>query len=211
MQWSVSCSQSSSHRQPSQSTVSAVMLNPNWPKNQAMDESCWSDNDYCRRTENWYALAKTEAEVLALEYGKTRALNVVTVCPSFIVGPLLQSKMNATSGFLLKMVKDGLEKLENKVRPFVDVRDTAEALLLVYKKPEAEGRYICSSFTLRFESLVNKLKSIYPNYNYPKQIVEGEADWDITSAKLVQLGWKHRSSEETLVDSIQSYQERGHL
>ncbi|KAF5177063.1 Cinnamoyl-coa reductase [Thalictrum thalictroides] len=193
------------------SSVAAVIFDQNWPKNQAMDESCWSDKDYCRTTENWYCLSKTEAEDLALKYGKTRALNVVTVCPSIIIGPLLQSKMNTSSAFLLKMVKDGLEELENKVRMFVDVRDVTEALLLVYKKPEAEGRYICSPFTLTLENLVKKLKSMYPNFNYPKQFIGGDESWDVTSEKLVNLGWKYRPLEETLVDSIQDYQEKGLL
>lgn len=34
------------------------------------------------------------------------------------------------------------EQLENRTRMVVDVRDVAEALLMVYEKPEAEGRYI---------------------------------------------------------------------
>ena len=51
----------------------------------------------------------------------------------------------------------------------VDVRDVAEALHLVYEKPEAEGRYICTAHQIRVRELVDKLKSIHPNYNYPKK------------------------------------------
>lgn len=51
----------------------------------------------------------------------------------------------------------------------VDVRDVAAALLIAYKKPEAEGRYICTSHSIWVDDLVDKLKNIYPNYNYPKQ------------------------------------------
>lgn len=32
------------------SSVAAVALNPRWPKDQVMDETCWSDKDYCRTT-----------------------------------------------------------------------------------------------------------------------------------------------------------------
>lgn len=64
---------------------------------------------------------------------------------------------------------DGLESVENRVRPVVDVRDVAEALLLAYKKPEAEGRYICTSYVINVQSLVKMLKGLYPNYNYPKR------------------------------------------
>lgn len=33
------------------SSVGAVMLNPNWPKGQVMDEECWSDEEFCEATE----------------------------------------------------------------------------------------------------------------------------------------------------------------
>ncbi|KAF5203836.1 Cinnamoyl-coa reductase protein [Thalictrum thalictroides] len=85
----------------------------------------------------------------------------------------------------------------------------AEALLLVYEKPEAEGRYICSSHTITVQDFVEKLKSMYPNYYHPKQIAEGDEDWDLTSEKLLKLGWSYRPLEETIVDSIKDYQEKG--
>jgi nucleoside-diphosphate-sugar epimerase len=51
----------------------------------------------------------------------------------------------------------------------VDVRDVAEALILAYEKPEAEGRYICTAHTIKAKGLVDMLKGIYPHYNYPKK------------------------------------------
>lgn len=51
----------------------------------------------------------------------------------------------------------------------VDVRDVAEAILMAYEKPEAEGRYICTAHIIKAKDLVDKLKSIYPHYNYPKK------------------------------------------
>lgn len=55
------------------------------------------------------------------------------------------------------------------MRNVVDVRDVAQALLLVYEKAEAEGRYICTSHVVEEQDVVEKLKSLYPNYNYPKK------------------------------------------
>lgn len=55
------------------------------------------------------------------------------------------------------------------MRLIVDVRDVAQALLLVYEKPEAEGRYICTAHKAKEKDVVEKLKSLYPNYNYPKR------------------------------------------
>lgn len=32
------------------SSQAAVSMNPNLPKDQVIDESCWSDKEYCKRT-----------------------------------------------------------------------------------------------------------------------------------------------------------------
>lgn len=32
------------------SSVVALSLNPSWPKGRVVDETCWSDKDYCRTT-----------------------------------------------------------------------------------------------------------------------------------------------------------------
>ncbi|KAK1555141.1 hypothetical protein Q3G72_022437 [Acer saccharum] len=192
------------------SSIAAVVMNPNWPEGQVMDETCWSVKEYCRTTKNWYCLSKTEAESEALEYGKRNGLDVVTVCPSLILGPLLQSTVNASSLFLVNLLKEGYESMENKHRSIVDVRDVAEAVLLAYEKPEAEGRYICTAYTIRLRDLIDKMKSLYPNYNYPKSFTEG-GELTASSEKLQRLGWSYRSLEETLIDSVESYQKAGIL
>uniref|UniRef100_A0A5B7BLV4 Putative cinnamoyl-CoA reductase family protein n=1 Tax=Davidia involucrata TaxID=16924 RepID=A0A5B7BLV4_DAVIN len=193
------------------SSGAAVSMNPRWPKGQVKDETCWSDKEYCRTTNNWYCLSKTEAENEALEFAKRSGLDVVTVCPTLVLGPLLQSTMNASSLFLIKLLKEGYEKLENRLRMIVDVRDVAEALLLVYEKPDAEGRYICTAHMIKPQDLVEMLRRIYPNYNYPRNFTEGKEEEKLSSEKLQRLGWSYRPLEETIVDSIGSYRQAGVL
>ncbi|KAL9395340.1 hypothetical protein Peur_009593 [Populus x canadensis] len=193
------------------SSMVAVCMNPSLPKGQVMDENWWSDKEYCRATKNWYCLSKTEAESEAWECAKRSGLDVVTICPSLILGPILHSAVNASSKVLIKLLKEGYESLENKLRNLVDVRDVAEALLLVYEKPEAEGRYICTAHEIRTEDLVEKLRNIYPNYNYPKSFTEEEEGINLSSEKLQRLGWSYRPVEETLIDSVESYQKTGIL
>jgi len=57
---------------------------------------------YCQ---DWYSLAKTLAEQEALEYARNNGLNVVTFCPPFVFGPLLQSSVNASSKLLIYVIK----------------------------------------------------------------------------------------------------------
>ncbi|PRQ19396.1 putative cinnamoyl-CoA reductase [Rosa chinensis] len=193
------------------SSVAAVTMNPTWAEGQVLDESCWSDKEYCRNTENWYCLSKTEAESEALQFAKTTGFDLVTVCPTLILGPILQLTVNASTLVLIKLLKEGKESLENRPRKIVDVRDFAEALLMAYEKPEAEGRYICMSHNVKNRDLVEKLRRLYPNYNYPKNFVEVGEDRQLSSEKLQRLGWSYRSLDDTLIDSVESYREAGLL
>lgn len=193
------------------SSVGAVMLNPNWPKGQVMDEECWSDEEFCKATENYYCLAKTIAEIQALEYAKRGELDIVTVCPSIVIGPMLQPTINASSLLLLGFLKDRSEPLEDKDQPLVDVRDVADAILLIYEKPEAKGRYICTSFTIRMQALAEKIKSMYPNYDYSKSFTKEDEELKLSSGKLQNLGWKYRPLEEIIRDSVKNYEETGIL
>jgi nucleoside-diphosphate-sugar epimerase len=55
--------------------------------------------------QNWYYLSKTEAESEALDFAKRSGLDVVTVCPSHVLGPILQPTVNASSLFIIKILK----------------------------------------------------------------------------------------------------------
>jgi nucleoside-diphosphate-sugar epimerase len=195
------------------SSAGAVVLNPRWPKDQVMDETCWSDKEYCRTTKNWYCLSKTEAESEAMEFAKRTGLDVVAVCPTLALGPILQSNVNASSLVPIKLLKgaQGNEPMENKPRMIVDVRDVAEAVLLAYEKPEAEGRYICTAHAIKTRELVDKLRSIYPHNNYPNNFVDVEEEVRMSSEKLQRLGWRYRALDETLIDSVKSYKDAGLL
>ncbi|KAL5707288.1 cinnamoyl-CoA reductase [Ranunculus cassubicifolius] len=205
------CSEMSVKRVVVVSSIAAVGMNPNWPKDQAMDESCWSDKEYCKEDKSWYCLSKTAAESEAFEYAKKNGIDMVSVCPCLVIGPLLQSTENASSLILINLLKDGVDTIENKPRKVVDVRDVAEALLLTYEKPEASGRYLCVAYVLRTRDLVEKIRSMYPDLNYPRSYIVGGEDEKYSTEKLQNLGWKYRPLEETLSDSVESYKAHGLL
>jgi nucleoside-diphosphate-sugar epimerase len=101
--------------------------------------------------------------------------------------------------------------MNNKFWPLVDVRDVADALLLLYNKAESSERYLCSLDQLDLKNLLEILKNMYPNYSYVDKMVDEDYRLEITSDKLKNLGWKPRKLEETLTDSIESYKEAGIL
>ncbi|XP_023754321.1 cinnamoyl-CoA reductase 1 [Lactuca sativa] len=197
------------------SSGSAILVNPKWPSDLEMDESCWTDIEYAKSIEQWYAISKTVAEVEALEYGKRDDLSVVTICPAFVIGPMLQSIINATSLFLLSYMKEegriGGDTIQNAERPYVDVRDLSEAILLLYENLESNGRYICSPYSLRTRDFVAKMENMFPGHTYPKIFTEKSGRALLSSKKLINLGWSYRPLEETIVDTVKNYEELGFL
>lgn len=197
------------------SSAFAIIHNPKWPSDQEMDESCWTDLEYVKSIQFWYAISKTVAEIEALEFGKRHDLSVVTICPSWVYGPMLQSTVNATSLILLSFMKDegrpGGDTIENTEISYVDVRDLAEAILLLYENPESNGRHICSAHLFSTKEFVSKMESMFPGYNYPKFFKEKSGRGRLSSKKLVNLGWSYRTLEETIVDVVKNYEELGLL
>lgn len=201
------------------SSILAIAENPSWPKDKAMDENCWSDADYCMKAEKWYCAGKSISEREALEFGKRNNLNVVSVCPSVVFGPMIQSTLCTTNIILLNLFKGentfNLIELENAEEdidiPIVDVRDCAKALLLAYEKPESEGRYLCFAHVLRTKALVEMLKSLFPHYNYPTNLRVSSKESKYSYAKIMNLGWNYMSLEKTLIDSFEKMHELGFL
>nr|GEW12976.1 cinnamoyl-CoA reductase 2-like [Tanacetum cinerariifolium] len=201
------------------SSILAIAENPIWLHDQAMDENCWSDADYCIESQKWYCAGKTISEREALEFGKSNDLKVVSVCPSVVFGPMLQGTLCTTNIILLNLFKGentfNLTELENAEEdidiPIVDVRDCAKALLLAYEKPESEGRYLCFAHTLRTKALVEILESLFPQYNYPTNLRVSNKESKYNHAKIMNLGWNYMSLEKTLIDSFEKMQELGFL
>jgi nucleoside-diphosphate-sugar epimerase len=60
----------------------------------------------------------------------------------------------------------GPDLVRNKLWHIVDVRDLADALLLLYEVPEAAGRHICAPHVISARDLLDLLKSMYPDYPF---------------------------------------------
>ncbi|KAJ0851842.1 putative NAD(P)-binding domain superfamily [Helianthus annuus] len=120
---------------------------------------------------------------------------------------MLQSTINATSLLLLSYIKgEGrsvIDTMENLKRPYTDVRDLSEAILLLYENPESNGRYVCSAYSLGTKEVVAKMQSLFPGYNYPTTFIDRRDIPPLNSKKLLKLGWNYRPLEETIVDNHQ--------
>uniref|UniRef100_A0A0E0ARN7 NAD-dependent epimerase/dehydratase domain-containing protein n=1 Tax=Oryza glumipatula TaxID=40148 RepID=A0A0E0ARN7_9ORYZ len=99
------------------------------------------------------------------------------------------------------------ETVGNRLETLLDVRDVADALLLVYENSGGSERDICSSTPRKLSDIINTSKSLYPAFNYPQKFVEVDEEQNtrFSSEKLEKLGWTFRPMEETLRDSFESY------
>ena len=69
------------------SSCAAVFNNPNWPKGKVFTEDSWSDEDLCRKGEDWYLLSKTRAEREAFAYAAKTGLDVVAIYHPWYLAP----------------------------------------------------------------------------------------------------------------------------
>ncbi|CAD6224387.1 unnamed protein product [Miscanthus lutarioriparius] len=196
------------------SSIVAVEISPkDWPEGKIRDESCWSDKEFCRSIESWYPVAKIISEEAALAYGRQTGLDVVTINPGLVFGPLLQPTVNSSIQFLIYFLKGGTDLVRNKLWHIVDVRDLADALLLLYEVPEAAGRHICAPHVISARDLLDLLKSMYPEYPFitKESICDRDHPAPMTSDKLKKIGWSCRPLEETILDTVECCQRAGFL
>lgn len=69
--------------------------------------------------QNWYFVAKISSEEAALEYAKQTRLDVVTVNPAVVFGPLLQPTLNTSCQFLVYFLKGFLSRIAKQCAEFI--------------------------------------------------------------------------------------------
>lgn len=89
-------------------SLSAILYNNSGAE--IMDESFWSDVDYVREKSpmkenaDSYIISKTLTEKAALEFAEKNGLDLVTLVPSFIVGPFICPKFPSSLYISLAMI-----------------------------------------------------------------------------------------------------------
>lgn len=112
-------------------------------------EEDWNTSSTVER--GGYRYSKRVAEEKAWELVKdVEGTSLVVICPSFVIGPMLTSRADATSIKFIKSMLDGTMQQAGAGGGFalgvVDVRDLAVAHMKAMEIPEAAGkRFICSS------------------------------------------------------------------
>ncbi|KAE9605693.1 putative NAD(P)-binding domain-containing protein [Lupinus albus] len=180
-----------------------------------LNESHWSDPEYCKRYNLWYAYAKTVAEREAWKIAKESGMDLVVVNPSFVVGPLLAPQPTSTLLFILSIVKGLNGEYPNTTVGFVHIDDVIVAHLLAIEEPKASGRLICSSSVAHWSHIIEMLRAQYPSYPYENKcsIRGGDNNPHIMdTTKITQLGFpQFKTLQQMFDDCIKSFQDKGFL
>jgi len=121
-----------------------------------------------------YSYSKTLAEKAAWEMaGKQSQWDLVTINPSFVMGPMLNPTETTSESFsVLKQLGDGTMRagVPKMGVGMVDVRDVANAHFLAGFTPSAKGRYITSGHNTDFLEMAEALLPQYgAKYPLPKK------------------------------------------
>ncbi|XP_021753974.1 tetraketide alpha-pyrone reductase 2-like isoform X1 [Chenopodium quinoa] len=173
-----------------------------------LNESHWSDPEYCKRY-------NTLGEMAAWEVAKESGLDLVAVNPSFVVGPLLTSQPTSTLELILSLTKGALGEYPKLVIGFVHIDDVIAAHILAMEETKASGRLIYSSSVAHWSDIMKMLKDKYPMY--PFECKQGSTEGNdfphsMDTSKIMQLGFPgFKSIPQMFDDCIKSFQEKGFL
>ncbi|KAE8100736.1 hypothetical protein FH972_018600 [Carpinus fangiana] len=179
------------------------------------NESNWSDPDYCKRHNLWYAYAKTLAEKEAWRMAKESGMDLVVVNPSFVVGPLLAPQPTSTLLLILSLIKGDKGEYPNTTVGFVHIDDVIAAHMLAMEEKKASGRLICSSSVAHWSQIIEMLRAKYPSYPFVNECSSHKGDsspHSMDTTKITRLGLPpFKTLDQMFDDCIISFQEKGFL
>ncbi|CAO2837303.1 unnamed protein product [Amaranthus hypochondriacus] len=183
-----------------------------------VDESWFSDPDFVRQTKMWYVLSKTLAEEAAWKFAKEKGIDLVSINPGVIIGPLLQPTLNASAA-AISCFFDGSEIYRFMFFGWVHVKDVAIAHILALEIPSAHGRYCLVESVAPGSEIVKILRELYPNTKLPEVSAEDDVDnplkatyYQVSKDKARSLGIDEFISLKTsLRDTVESLKEKGFI
>ncbi|KAL6563075.1 NADPH-cytochrome p450 reductase [Orobanche hederae] len=199
------------------SSIGAVYMDPNRDTGKIVDETCWSDLEFCKNTKNWYCYGKAVAEQAAWETAEKLGVDLVVINPVLVLGPILQPTVNASVLHILKYLTGSAKTYANSTQAYVHVKDVALAHILLFETPAASGRYLCTESVLHRGDVVEILANFFPEYPIPiKLLCSDEKNprkipYKFSNQKLKDLGLVFTPMKQSLYETVKSLQERGHI
>ncbi|CAO2169000.1 unnamed protein product [Urochloa humidicola] len=199
------------------SSYGAAHMDPHRSPDAVLDETYWSDYDFCRGTDNWYCCAKMMAEIAATEAAARLGLQLAVVLPCMTVGPTLQQGPSLSNNHVARLLTGAVKAYPNAVAAYVDVRDVARAHVLAYEANQglATKRYLCAAAVLHRAQLVGILRELFPQYPVTAKCEDDgrpmTRTYRFSNQRLRDLGLEFTPLKKSLYETVICMQEKGHL
>ena len=198
-------------------------------RSQPFTEADWSDPGD-RTDSSAYERSKMIAERAAWDWHAREggALELVTICPGAVIGPVLGADFSASLDIVKKLMDGSLPGLPPFGWPLADVRDIADLHVRALRAPDAAGqRFIGAGRFYWMEDVARVLRermpdmaATVPERRLPSWLVRLSSMFDpavrgrlfeldkerpVSAEKAkCQLGWAPRSNDDAIIDTALS-------
>ncbi|XP_044483224.1 phenylacetaldehyde reductase-like [Mangifera indica] len=193
------------------SSIAAVAYNGQ-PRNPdtVIDETWFSDQEFCKDSKLWYVLSKTMAEEAAWNFAKEKGMDIVSLNPAMVIGPLLQPTLNTSAAAILSLIK-GAQTFPNATFGWVNVKDVATAHILAFEVPSASGRYCLVERVAHYSEVVKALSELYPTFQLPEKCMDDKPyvpTYQVSKEKANGLGLEFTPLEVSIKETVESLKEK---
>ncbi|KAD7477146.1 hypothetical protein E3N88_00282 [Mikania micrantha] len=178
-----------------------------------VDETWYSDPDLCQETKSWYVLSKTLAEEAAWKFTKDKGLDMVTINPAMVIGPLLQPTLNTSAEAIANLV-NGSQTYPNLTFGWVNVKDVANAHIQAFEIPSANGRYCMVERVAHYSDIVELLHKLYPSFHLPQKCADDKPFvpiYQVSKEKVKSLGIDYIPIEQSIKETVESLKEKNFI
>ncbi|KAH9774405.1 Epimerase domain-containing protein [Citrus sinensis] len=142
---------------------------------------------------------------------KENGIDLVTIHPGLVLGPLLQPNLNLSMEMILKLIQ-GSPIYPSPYR-LVDVRDVAHAHIQALEVPMANGRYMMVGRVTHDNEILKFLCQNYPAMHLPEKSEDYkyEPTYHVSQERAKSLGINFMPWELSVKDAIESLKEKGFL
>ncbi|CAH2353976.1 putative NADPH-dependent methylglyoxal reductase Grp2p [[Candida] railenensis] len=183
-----------------------------------VSEDTWNDITYEQAKESGsgaYLGSKTFAEKAGIEFVKKEKphFTISTVHPVFVFGPQVfdseaKGKLNASNGYISRLLKLKEGSLPEFSATFIDVRDVAAAHLIEIEKPSNGLRVLVKNEAFSSQSLLDIINKNFPELG----LIKGEPGAPVNYDRITDdaksreyLGLDYISIEQSVVDTVKQY------
>ncbi|KAF5931244.1 hypothetical protein HYC85_032117 [Camellia sinensis] len=158
----------------------------------------------------WYALSKTLAEDAAWNFTKKKGIDMVTINPSMVIGPLLQPMLNTSAAAILNLI-NGSQTFPNSTLGWVNVKDVANAHIQAFEIPSANGRYCLVESVAHYSELVKILQEQFPAFHLPEKSADDKPfmpTYQVSKERTKSLGLEFIPLKQSIKKTVESLKEK---